>query len=557
MNQIIHLLKINLINSFNINTLFSKEILKKKNIWKPLLFVFIIASIAPSYYLYIGFIENIGKSLLMINQESYLMVIASMSAFMIVFFFGIFYVMGYYYFSKDTDLLISLPIKSTKIVLSKFLTVLLYEYLLLGIFLIPVFVVNSTLTSSGIGYVLKSIILFLSLPVVPLSLSSIFVIILMRFTNIKGRKDLFRIVSMFAFLFVVLGLQVIIQRNMINVAPGQEQEFMSKVFTDNRFMLEAAGRYYPLSKWFSLSYYSENWILYFSLFVGVTVLLFLFGLFISNKLYFKGLIGGQESRSKKKAITSKEYSSILKGSSQSVSVFIKDFKVLLRTPIYLFNCVSTVILIPFIFIIMPLMTGAGDMLSPVRGLIESNFNVAMLIFAGAFMMFSLLNPTASTTFSREGKHFWIDRSLPINFSSHIIGRIMSPMLLHIFTITAMTVGVNYFIRLDFVYLIMPIILGLLGGIPISLIGLIVDLKRPLLDWTNPQRAVKQNLNVLIAMAANLIFMIILAGPTYLLVKIEFNFLFIIFLDLFIILSASAILYKCSIKFIEKRLPTIN
>ena len=520
MNQIIHLLKINLINSFNINTLFSKEILKKKNIWKPLLFVFIIASIAPSYYLYIGFIENIGKSLLMINQESYLMVIASMAAFMIVFFFGIFYVMGYYYFSKDTDLLISLPIKPTNIVLSKFLTVLLYEYLLLGIFLIPVFVVNSTLTSSGIGYILKSIILFLSLPVVPLSLSSIFVVILMRFTNIKGRKDLFRIVSMFGFLFVVLGLQVVIQRNMINVAPGQEQEFMSKVFTDNRFMLEAAGRYYPLSKWFSLSYYSENWILYFSLFVGVTVLLFLFSLFISNKLYFKGLIGGQESRSKKKAITSKEYSSILKGSSQSVSIFIKDFKVLLRTPIYLFNCVSTVILIPFIFIIMPLMTGAGDMLAPVRGLVESNFNVAMLIFAGAFMMFSLLNPTASTTFSREGKHFWIDRSLPINFSSHIIGRIMSPMLLHILTIAAMTVGVNYFIRLDFVYLIMPIILGLLGGIPISLIGLIVDLKRPLLDWTNPQRAVKQNLNVLIAMAANLIFMIILAGPTYLLIKIQ-------------------------------------
>ncbi|MBG0763694.1 MAG: hypothetical protein H0S78_02215, partial [Tissierellales bacterium] len=97
MNQIMHLLKINLINSFNINTLFSKEILKKKNIWKPLLFVFIVISIAPSYYLYIGMVESIGKSLLMINQESYLMVLASTAAFMVVFFFGIFYVMGYYY----------------------------------------------------------------------------------------------------------------------------------------------------------------------------------------------------------------------------------------------------------------------------------------------------------------------------------------------------------------------------------------------------------------------------------------------------------------------------
>jgi len=206
---------------------------------------------------------------------------------------------------------------------------------------------------------------------------------------------------------------------------------------------------------------------------------------------------------------------------------------------------------------MPILTGAGNMMSPIRDLVESNFEIAMLIFAGAFMIFSVLNPTASTSFSREGKHFWIDRSLPINFSSHIIGRIMSPMLLHTLTVAAMTFGVNYFLKLDFVYLILPVILGIVGGVPISLIGLIVDLKRPLLDWTNPQRAVKQNLNVLIALAVNLIFMIILAGPTYFLIKMEFSFLIIIFIDFFIISLSSALLYRYSIKFIEKKLPTIQ
>ena len=134
---------------------------------------------------------------------------------------------------------------------------------------------------------------------------------------------------------------------------------------------------------------------------------------------------------------------------------------------------------------------------------------------------------------------------------------MSPMLLHTLTVAAMTFGVNYFLKLDFVYLILPVILGIVGGVPISLIGLIVDLKRPLLDWTNPQRAVKQNLNVLIALAVNLIFMIILAGPTYFLIKMEFSFLIIIFIDFFIISLSSALLYRYSIKFIEKKLPTIQ
>jgi ABC-2 type transport system permease protein len=30
----------------------------------------------------------------------------------------------------------------------------------------------------------------------------------------------------------------------------------------------------------------------------------------------------------------------------------------------------------------------------------------------------------------------------------------------------------------------------------------IDLARPLLDWTNPQKAIKQNFNVFLAMLAN-------------------------------------------------------
>jgi ABC-2 type transport system permease protein len=269
------------------------------------------------------------------------------------------------------------------------------------------------------------------------------------------------------------------------------------------------------------------------------------------------LIGTEESTSKKKALNSKEYSAVLKSSPQFISIFLKDFKVLLRTPIYLFNCVSTVVIIPFIFIVMPLMTGTGDMMSPIIGLIEANLETALLIFAGAFMMFSLLNPTASTTFSREGKHFWINRSLPINYSSHIIGRIISPMVLHLATILAITIGFNYFIKLDLIYLLIPFVVGFLGGIPLSLIGLIVDLKRPLLDWTNPQRAVKQNLNVLIGMVANLIFIAALVGLNYLFLKIDLNFTLIIIVDIGLISLSSIVLYKYSIKYIAERLPSIN
>jgi ABC-2 type transport system permease protein len=41
-------------------------------------------------------------------------------------------------------------------------------------------------------------------------------------------------------------------------------------------------------------------------------------------------------------------------------------------------------------------------------------------------------------------------------------------------------------------------LSLVASFALTAIGMCIDLARPLLDWTNPQKAIKQNLNVLFA-----------------------------------------------------------
>ena len=40
-----------------------------------------------------------------------------------------------------------------------------------------------------------------------------------------------------------------------------------------------------------------------------------------------------------------------------------------------------------------------------------------------------------------------------------------------------------------------VLLGLLGSIPMTELGMVVDIMRPLLVWDNPQKAMKENLNV--------------------------------------------------------------
>ena len=46
-------------------------------------------------------------------------------------------------------------------------------------------------------------------------------------------------------------------------------------------------------------------------------------------------------------------------------------------------------------------------------------------------------------------------------------------------------------------------LALVTGVLLTAVGMIIDLARPLLDWMNPQKAIKQNLNVLLAMLADI------------------------------------------------------
>jgi ABC-2 type transport system permease protein len=46
-------------------------------------------------------------------------------------------------------------------------------------------------------------------------------------------------------------------------------------------------------------------------------------------------------------------------------------------------------------------------------------------------------------------------------------------------------------------------LALVAGVLLTAVGMVIDLARPLLDWTNPQKAIKQNLNVLFATFADI------------------------------------------------------
>jgi ABC-2 type transport system permease protein len=560
MKTILLLTKVGLINTFNLHALNPKHFKSKKDALKILLFVVVILALIPAYRLYLSFIRQMSFSLLMLGQETYFMAIAHYVAVMMVFFLGLTYVLSYYYFSRDTDLLIPLPIKSRHLVISKFFSLLIYEYILLSVFFIPVIFINHSLTGGGLIYYLKAVLLYLLTPVVPLSLASILIIVIMRFTNVSGKKDLIRVVTMFLFLFVLLGTQILIQRSMIHMAPGEEQAFLANLFTDNRYLIDQLGRFYPLSQMTSLALYTQSATSWLQL-IGVLAFsagAFVLMIFVSETLYLGGIIGGNEASSKKKAFTE---SDLEKASSKTRSPFLAVFKVdwitLFKTPIYLFNCVSIVVLLPFIFLVMPLVSGAPSEMDFIIDLFHDNRSLFVLGLSGAYCLMAALNPTASTCFSREGKTFYLSRIIPVSSREHIMGKALSPFLLQVATILFLSIGMFFFLPLTWMDLVVSGFLGLLGAIPIIFIGLLIDINRPMLSWDNPQRAVKQNLNVLISMALGGGLTVTLGFLTYVLIQLDLTLLVTVCIDSLLLIVIAWFVYRMLVRRLTHQFASIE
>jgi ABC-2 type transport system permease protein len=100
-------------------------------------------------------------------------------------------------------------------------------------------------------------------------------------------------------------------------------------------------------------------------------------------------------------------------------------------------------------------------------------------------------------------------------------------------------------------------LSLVAGVLLTGVGMMIDLARPLLDWTNPQKAIKQNLNVLLALFADVgILTAVFFGVKALMrAKLAPNVVLgVVFVGLGALAAAS---YVTMLKFADKRYPEIE
>lgn len=462
-----------------------------------LVIVLVFASLIPVYILYIRLLESVYFQLFILGQEGTLFAILFSGASIVVLFFGLIYAMSTFYFSKDLERLLYLPLKEENIVAAKFFNMVFYEYLIIIPLMIPAFFIPFS-DMGGVPYIVYWVLGVLLVPIIPLSIGTILVMGIMRFVSIEGKKDTIRIISLFLFLVVVIGLQVLINRAATSLPPGGEAAFLADILRNSNSLVNVVGRSYPPAVWISKALFLDKagaGFLQFLLYAGTSVAFLIGTIWTGKALYVNGYYNKSDAVKKTVKV---DYEKGFVQTSVWKAVFLNDFRVVMRTPIYLFNCVSIVVLLPVLLFLMPLLSGGMDM--TIFAEIPPGYEYYIgLVLIGVFVFMGGTNPTQSTTVSREGKSAWVQQVLPISKRDAFIGRILLPLLLQVLTMVFMLIGVWVLVKPSLSIILISFIGGFFISLPLLAAGIIVDTMRPKLDWDDPQKAVKQNFNVFINM----------------------------------------------------------
>ena len=474
----------------------------KKKIKGLLLGLILLLAFTPMAIGFGEFIFTAYDGLHQIGQEAVILGFGLSVVCVVIFFFGIFYAMSIFYFSMDVENLLPLPFKPWHIMGAKFTVVLIYEYMTEIIFFAPTLIAYGLKSGGGVLYYIYGIVIFLLLPIVPLVIASIINMIVMRFTNIAKNKDRFRLVGGLIAMGFGVGTNIYIQKFSQDLNQSEITEMFSK---GNNSLVDLATKMFPSTKVVVNSLINTNnikGIINLILFIAITLAAVIIFIILGQVLYFKGVMGVSETSSKRKTLSSNEF---IKNTTQNSSLkiyIIKELKVLFRTPIYFMNCVLMNFLWP-IFLLIPIFAqkGGSGQIKQLTGFLQSgkSTGIVLSIFF-AFMVFSSCsNSIATTAISREGKNLFILKYIPMKYKDQLMAKVLSAVVLGVAAMITISIISLILLKLPLDLVLLMIIVGLLGIVFTSFIGIFIDLNFPKLHWDTEQEAVKRNLNVLISM----------------------------------------------------------
>lgn len=449
------------------------------------LVIFLSALIAFSVGFYVlGLLEGLNGT----GRESSLLAVFVLAATLLTVIEGIYKSDSLIFNCKDDDLLLSLPITRREIVWLRIVKFYLFELAYDSLFLLPMMVVYAIKMPVEPTFYLVSAVMLVLMPIIPILVSILIGTAIAYFSTKFKKNNFVKVLLSFVMIMVIMVVSFGIS-GMSHTASGLE--VLGGIFANVGEKVERV--YYPAGAYARMA--TEFKASELIIFILVNIVATIAVVFLISKIYFKVNSRLKVSRSVKREVETKEFQAR------------RPIPALIRKELSRFFS-STVFVTNAGFGLIAFLVGIGALcwkFDALEGILSED---GMMSFAeakamlpvGVFVWMSFMTLMTFITgamISLEGKKINILKSLPVKATTILKAKILTALLI---ILPPILVG-DLVAAIWFRFGIIETILLLLGSIAIPATmqtwGILVDLKRPMLDAENDTEVIKQSRNTLV------------------------------------------------------------
>ena len=392
----------------------------------------------------------------------------------------------------DNELLMSMPIRPSDILISRCAAVLIMNLVEAALLLIPAIVAYLVVGGSplyAVGFLLVALLAILLVTVISALFGYIIALIASRFKH----KNLVSVISSVAFLVLFFMAYIPLMQSSFNSSEDTSQMLDG--------MISSFAFFRPIGE--ACMFSPLPLIIIALISVGTTVL----GATVMSRFYFRIITASKSNYS-----SSGGEARISTGTAFS-ALARKEIGRLFASSGYLLNgCAGSifqVVLGIMFFINREQILPVLSELSAVMG-IDSGYFSALLGIAVCSAL-PLSNAFSASTVSLEGKNFWILQSLPVDPLTVLYAKLVPHIMVTAPFTLALSVALGITLSIPGVcwpfMIVVPVISMLVGAI----LGLVLNVKFPKFTYTNEQEVVKQSLPVFIMTMLGMLCVLLCTG----------------------------------------------
>lgn len=390
------------------------------------------------------------------------------------------------YKSKDNDMLLAMPIRTSLILVTRMAGVYIMALLYISIVWIPTILVRIMFGAPSVVEIISTIaiVFVLGLLVTTLTCALGYIVALIS-SKVKNKTLISTVLYVLLFgLYYYVNLQL---NSIIN-------SFLANI-DSIKHSLKIYG--YPL---YAFGKACRGDVLYFLVFSVVVILIFALCVYVMSRS-FVSIISGNKSSTKKNLVKAKDYTA----RSLSVSLLLKELKRFVSSTTYFLNAgLGVILLIIGCIFLLVYKTDLFIIYSKISLELGIGYEILPVVAAVIISMFVSMDAITAPSISLEGKSLWILKSLPIKPIQVLYAKINLQMLVNGIGIVVGTVMFSIIINSNFYQSILIFAVATIINFAFALFGIIMNLKRPNLNWTNETTPIKQSLSTFVVTFSGII-----------------------------------------------------